>query len=427
MACIDEKILASMTERRRDFHRYPETGWTEFRTTAKIADVLEALGYAVHFSGEFIKPEDIMGRKIDVEAEKTRAIAQGANAGTVSRMGEYTGLYADLDTGVPGPFTALRFDIDCVDTTEATDDGHLPVREGFASVNPGRMHSCAHDGHTAVGLALAELLKAADNEKKLKGRIRLIFQPAEEGVRGGYAMTRAGIVDGADYFVAMHLGLGRPTGEIYGGTDGFLCTTKLDADFEGVGAHAGGEPQKGKNALLAAATAALNLMAIAPHSEGATRINVGVLNAGEGRNVVPPNAHMKIETRGETNDLATYVYDRAVQILEGAAQMHGVKLKVGKQGEANTTDSTPALAQVVAEGAKDAAGVTLAETARKMAGSDDACWLMKRVQDGGGQATYVGVGATTAAGHHNNRFDFDEAAMPVALEVLYRTVRKTNG
>ena len=427
MSRIDEKILASMTERRRDFHKYPETGWTEFRTTAKIADILEALGYVVHFGDEFIKPEDVMGRKIDASAEKTRAIAQGANADTVNRIESYTGLYADLDTGAPGPFTALRFDIDCVDTTEATDDAHLPAREGFESVNPGRMHSCAHDGHAAVGLALAELLKAANEEKKLKGKIRLIFQPAEEGVRGGYAMTKAGIADGADYFVAMHLGLGRPTGEVYGGTDGFLCTTKLDADFEGVGAHAGGEPQKGKNALLAAATAALNLHAIAPHSEGTTRINVGVLKAGEGRNVVPPNAHMKVETRGETNDLAAYVYDRAVQILEGAAQMHGVKLEVSKQGEANTTNSTPALAQIVTEAAKEVVGVTLAEATRKMAGSDDACWFMKRVQDGGGQATYVGVGATTAAGHHNNRFDFDEAAMPVALEVLYGAVRKTNG
>ena len=427
MPAIDEKIIESMRSRRRDFHRYPETGWTEFRTTAKIAGILESLGYRVHFSSEFLRPEDVMGRKIDVEAERSRAIAQGADRETVTRIGEYTGLYADLDTGRPGPFSALRFDIDCVDTTEAADAGHFPAREGFASVNAGRMHSCGHDGHTAVGLALAELLRRDVEAGALSGRVRLIFQPAEEGVRGGYAMMKAGIVEGADYFFAMHLGLGKPTGEVFGGVNGFLCTTKLDADFEGVGAHAGGEPHKGKNALLAAATASLNLHAIAPHSGGATRINVGVLRAGEGRNVVPPKAHMKVETRGETNEIATYVYDRAVQILEGAALMHGVKLTVGKQGEANAADSTPELAQLVTDAASRADGVVLAGAARQMAGSDDACWLMKQVQDGGGQATYVGIGATSAAGHHNDRFDFDEAAMPIALGVLCEAVRTTNG
>lgn len=418
------RISEEMRRRRRDFHRYPETGWTEFRTTAAAAEVMESLGYGVRFGGEFIKAEDVMGRNIDAEAERKRAVEQGANPAAVARIGEYTGLCAELDTGRPGAVTVLRFDIDCVDTTEASDEAHLPARGGFASVNPGKMHSCGHDGHTAIGLALAELLKA---EKGLNGKIRLLFQPAEEGVRGGYAMMRAGLVDDADYFIAMHLGLGKPTGEVYGGVNGFLCTAKIDAEYKGIGAHAGAEPQKGRNALLAAAAAALNLHAIAPSSEGPTRINVGVLNAGEGRNVVAPKAVMKIETRGANDSLAAYVYDSAVRVLEGAARMYGVELKITKQGEANSTDSTYALAALVAELAGTAPGVKEAASGRPMTGSDDACWLMKRVQENGGKATYVGIGATTAAGHHNDRFDFDEAAMDIALEVLHRTVKKLNG
>lgn len=420
-----EKILREMTERRRDFHRYPETGWTEYRTTAIIADILEKLGYEVRFADAFIRDEDVMGRKIDAEAEKRRAAEQGANPATVARIGTYTGLCADIDTGRPGPFTALRFDIDCVDANESADASHLPAREGFASVNPGRMHACGHDGHTAIGLALAEVLKA--DEPALRGRIRFIFQPAEEGVRGGYAMTRGGVVDGADYFLSLHLGLGSPTGTVFGGVDGFLCTTKINADYTGFAAHAGAEPEKGKNAMLAAATAALNLHAIAPHSDGATRVNVGVLNAGEGRNVTAPNAHMKIETRGMTNEIAAYVYDRAVQVIRGAAAMHGVEATITKEGEANTTDSTPALASLAAEVAKSVEGVRDARVSRVMTGSDDACWFMKAVQDGGGEATYVGVGATTAAGHHNGLFDFDEAAMTIALDVLHGAVKKLNG
>ncbi len=98
-----------------------------------------------------------MGRRIDEAAEKRRAVEQGAPAVVVDRIGTYTGLYADLDTGRPGPFTVLRFDIDCVDANESADGSHLPAREGFVSVNPGCMHACGHDGHTAVGLALAEV------------------------------------------------------------------------------------------------------------------------------------------------------------------------------------------------------------------------------------------------------------------------------
>lgn len=423
MSAGRERIAGDMRLRRRDFHRYPETGWTEFRTTAIAADILTGLGYNIRFGSGFLRAEDIMGRDIDAGAEKKRAVSQGANPETVSKIGEYTGLCAELDTGKPGPVTALRFDIDCVDTTEAADPGHFPAKEGFASQNPGRMHACGHDGHTAVGLALAELLAGTPG---LRGKVRLLFQPAEEGVRGGYAMMKAGLVDDASYFIAMHLGLGKPTGEVYGGVNGFLCTAKFDALYRGVGAHAGGEPQKGKNTLLAAASATLNLHAIAPHPDGATRINVGVLNAGEGRNVIAPKALMKIETRGETDELAAYVYERARLILEGAAHMYGTELTITKQGEANSADSSPELAALIGEAAKAVPGVTLAGASRPMAGSDDACWLMKRVQEGGGQATYVGIGAGTAAGHHNDRFDFDEAAMDIALEVLYRAVKKLN-
>lgn len=419
-----KKITKEMIRRRRDFHRYPESDWAEFRTTAVAADILTALGYQVHFGGEYLNPEDIMGRSIDIDAEKKRAVAQGANPETVEKIGEYTGLYSELDTNRSGPVTVLRFDIDCVEIMEAADETHLPAREGFASVNHGKMHSCGHDGHTAIGLVLAGLLK---NEAALRGKIRLLFQPAEEGVRGGYAVMKAGLVDDADYFIAMHLGVGNQTGEVYGGADGFLCTAKIDAEYIGVGAHAGAEPQKGKNALLAAAAAALNLHAIAPCSDGATRINVGVLNAGEGRNVIALRATMKIETRGANDIIATYVRESAVRVLEGAAQMYGVGLKITKQGEANRADSSLELASLVSELAKKVPGVTGTWRMCTMTGSDDACWMMEKVQQNGGMATYVGIGATTAAGYHNDHFDFDEAALEIALAVLFGAVKKLNG
>lgn len=408
--------LERMITRRRDFHRYPESGWCEFRTTAKIAAVMYDLGYEVHLADEFLKPESVMGRSLDTEKEKNRALSQGADAQWLNKISACTGLMAELKTGFPGPVVALRFDIDCVDTQETNDAEHLPVKLGFCSENPGWMHACGHDGHASLGLAVAEYV--AEHKNDFCGTIRFLFQPAEEGVRGGHAMTQAGLLDDVDYFIALHLGLGAPTGTVYGGTHGFLCTTKIDARFTGKGAHAGGEPNEGKNALLAAASAALNLHAIAPHRDGPSRINVGVLNAGEGRNVIAPNAFMKIETRGATEKILNYVYQRAVQVLNGAAAMYDCSVEISKQGEANTTFSDPELTQIVCEAARETKGVTRTDPDQLMSGSDDACWMMKRVQDHGGKSTYIGLGATTTAGHHNSRFDFDEKCLPIGYGVL---------
>lgn len=422
---ISKSLIKKMTDIRRDFHMYPEAGWTEFRTTAKIYDALAPYGYDIHFCKDFLNEQYVLGREINYEIETARAVSQGADPETIKKMGCYPGMYADLDTGRAGPLTVLRFDIDCVDINETDDSSHLPTLEGFMSKNPGRMHACAHDGHAAVGIVLAEAL--ADSTEKLRGKVRFIFQPAEEGVRGGYAIASSGLVDGADYFIAMHYGLGAPTGTVYGGAKGFLCSAKFDALFKGKSAHAGGEPEKGRNALLAAASAALNLHAIPPHSGGITRINVGVLNAGEGRNVVPQNAVMKIETRGSTDKTAAYMLKSAERVLKGAAEMYGVELRIEKQGETISASSSEGLSALIADEALSINVVHEAYPEHTINVSDDACWMMRRVQEHGGKAAYVIVGADLAAGHHNDHFDFDEQAMPIALELLRNVVVKING
>ena len=115
-------------------------------------------GLDVIYAGDFLKPEFILGRNIDIEAQIKRAVSQGASPEIVGEMKGLTGLIAEIDTGRPGPVTAIRFDIDCVDTTETEEGTHLPMMLGFNSVNANCMHACAHDGHTAVGIALAEQL-----------------------------------------------------------------------------------------------------------------------------------------------------------------------------------------------------------------------------------------------------------------------------
>lgn len=119
-------------------------------------------------------------------------------------QGGKTGIVAVLDSGKVGKTIAFRFDMDANDLDEAQDDKHLPYQEGFASRHEHAMHGCGHDGHVAVGLAVAELL--AKHKDELIGKVKLIFQPAEEGVRGAYAMVKAGVVDDVDYFFSGHLG-----------------------------------------------------------------------------------------------------------------------------------------------------------------------------------------------------------------------------
>ncbi|PKL02402.1 MAG: peptidase M20, partial [Synergistetes bacterium HGW-Synergistetes-2] len=212
-------------ELRREFHAHAETGWTEFWTTAKIAGILKSLGYQVSVGREILHLDSVMGRPSEDEISDyvERALRQGAAPEWINRMDGYTGAVAVLDTGKKGPTLAFRFDIDAVDVAEAAEEKHRPYREGFASMNENAMHSCGHDAHAVIGLGFAELLMKRTEE--LKGVFKLIFQPAEEGVRGGKAIAMNGILDDVDYFLGAHVGMGIPTGSIAPGCGDFLCTT----------------------------------------------------------------------------------------------------------------------------------------------------------------------------------------------------------
>jgi aminobenzoyl-glutamate utilization protein A len=248
--------------------------------------------------------------------------------------------------------------------------------------------------------------------------VKLIFQPAEEGVRGAKAMVSAGVVDDVDYLVGHHLYSGWDLGEIDPGRGGYLATTKFDAFITGEAAHAGGRPHEGRNALLAAATAVLNLHAVPRHKDGATRINVGKLVAGTGRNVICQSAHLAVETRGSSSELNEYVYAYAMQVLESAASMHGCTLVVRAMGGAQSADSDAQLSERVGKLTQGLAGYSL-RPPDDGGGSEDFTYMMERVQQRGGQATSIGIGADLGGwGHHTAEFDFDERALGLAMRLL---------
>lgn len=406
---------------RRDFHQYAESGWFEFRTATLVTEELHQLGYQLQLGKEVVKADARMGlpSKEKLAEQEKRAIEQGALTQWLPHFsGGFTGIVATLDTGRPGPTLAFRVDMDALDLNEEHSCQHRPHTEGFASCNPHMMHACGHDGHTAIGLGLARILK--QYEAKLSGRIKVIFQPAEEGTRGAKSMMEAGVVDDVDFFVAIHIGTGVPKGEVVCGSKNFLATTKFDVTYQGVAAHSGAKPEDGKNALIAAAHATLGLYGIPRHSEGSSRINVGVLQAGIGRNVIPDTALLKVETRGETNEINEFVYEKAMNIIEGAAKMQDVAFDIKLMGAAQSSHPSTQWVDFICDLTKNHLPelTSIVKNRPQAAGSEDATYFMERVKARGGQATYMIFGTHLSAGHHNERFDFDEDVMTTAVKTL---------
>ncbi len=416
---IEQKTI----EWRRDFHKHAEVAWTEFRTAAIVAGRLLELGYAVKVGPHAVCKSDMMGVPPEAEIEKhmERAVSQGADASLVKQMaGGLTGIVADMHCG-EGPTVAIRFDMDANEIQEAQDARHRPYREGFASVNPGAMHACAHDGHVAVGLAVAEILSRFKPE--LTGTIRLVFQPAEEGTKGARAMVSAGAMDGVRYILGGHIGVkARKTGQLICSTNRFFATTKYDVTYTGTPAHAGIAPEEGRNALLAAATAVLNLHAISRHGRGPTRICVGTLAAGQGRNIIPSTAFYKMETRGETSELDEYVAAQARRIIVAAAQMYEVDYNIVQVGGTGSGESSPDMRDLVRRAAERMTFFQDIVDSSDFGAAEDYAHFMSVVQRNGGTGTYFMLGSDLTAGHHNNYFDFDEGVLLPGVELTVRTV-----
>jgi aminobenzoyl-glutamate utilization protein A len=405
---------------RREFHRYPELGFLEYRTAARVCSELSQLpGCLLRVGKDVMVPEARMNTPTPQEyaQAKDEACALGADPKWVERFGDgLTGVVAEWRFPEPGPTIAFRFDMDALPVNESTDLEHRPNREGFASVFPGRMHACGHDAHTAMGLGLASLVPAMSGH--WRGTLRLIFQPAEEGCRGAKAMVAAGVMDDVDWLICGHVGVGaNRTGLVICGTQGMLATIKFEVRFKGMSAHAGLEPHRGRNALLAAATCALQLHALPRHGEGTSRVNVGVLQSGTTANVVPGEALLKFEVRGATTAINEFMAEEARRVVRAATDMYGVTSEIRIMGEAAGAHCDTEMMQVVREAAAKVKGVEEIGDVMTTLGSEDATLLMEAVQSRGGRGTYLLVGSQMPAGHHQSTFDLDDLAMTIGVEL----------
>lgn len=314
-------IYDEMISWRRDFHRHPELSNAEFRTTEKIAALLESFGV------------DSVERPLP------------------------TGAVALIKGAKPGKCVAIRADIDA-----------LPVQEqtglSFASENAGVMHACGHDTHAAMLLGAAKLLCAMRGE--MAGSVKLIFQPGEEKAPAGGAkpMVEAGVMENphVDAILAVHISPspdGTPVGSVslYDG----IATTAFnlyDIDVKGQTAH-GSQPHNGHDAILAAAQFIVNAQQIV-----ARRINpidtaivsIGVIKGGEAVNILPGHASMEMvcRTYGEAN--RKVIYDEVNRLARGTAELSGCEFTVRHTEGYGSVVNDPALLKTAESAISEALG-----------------------------------------------------------------------
>ncbi|USZ71014.1 amidohydrolase [Natronosalvus halobius] len=420
---MSEPIRDRLVALRRSFHRHPEPAWREFRTTARVVEELESLEVdELAVGADAYDPADRMAVPDDEELEPwlERAREAGVREDLLDRMeGGYTGVVAVLDRG-DGPTIGLRVDIDGLFIEESTDADHEPVAEDFRSAVDGTMHACGHDAHMTWGLATLEAIVESD----FGGRLVVFFQPAEEAGGGGCPMAKSEFAANLDYLLAIHVGLDHPTGEIVAGIEKPLAMCHVDATIEGTSAHAGKAPNEGDNALHAMATAIENAYGIPRHSDGMTRVNVGRAEAGTASNVIAERAHIVAEARGETTALMEYVKERLERTIKSAATLHGCRADVEIVSKSPRADSDPELQALVSEVATEVAGVECVLPSADFGASEDATFLMERVQEEGGLASYLIVGTDHPTSHHTPTFDVDERSLAHGVDVLVETIRE---
>lgn len=424
-----ESLQDFAVKKRRQLHQTPETGFTEFITTYEIYQEIKDTDFQIHIGRDILVSDKRMGvpDEDQINHSRERALDYGVPLSFLAQLeGGHTGIVAVLDTGRPGSHTALRFDIDGLPIIESDADSHFPESEGFRSSHSEEMHACGHDGHTAIGISVVRFIDS--HKESLSGKFTIIFQPAEEGGRGAQSVVEKGWLDDADHVISGHLGISDyPAGTISATSKDFLASTKFDVEFKGKSAHAGVEPNEGKNAMLAASSAVLNLNAIPRHRDGATRVNTGTLKAGSGRNVIPDTAWMMMETRGETSELNDYMYSEALRIIDAAAAMYDVQAEIKFMGHAPGAECSGEFIDIVKNACSGNRDIREIYDSMPVGASEDATYMLNRVIEKGGKATYMIFASPLKFGHHHPEFDIEEHSIRTFVSSACDIIKYLNG
>ncbi len=379
---LAQALRPELVARRRDFHQHPELAFEEVRTAALVAAELSALGLEVQ-----------------------------------TGVGK-TGVTGVLEGARDGVTVLVRCDMDALPIHEANTTEYI-------SQAPNKMHACGHDGHVAIGLGAAKLLAARRSD--MAGRVKFVFQPAEEIAAGASAMIADGVLEAPVPQVALglHLWNNMPLGTV-SVTEGAAMASANDftVTVRGVGGH-GALPDETRDPIFAAVQIISALQSIV--SRNVSGLDTAVLSVcnihgGNAMNVIPSEVTFGGTFRTyqpATNELVTR---RLHEIAEGTAASLGCTAEVRAQLLAPALiNASEVNARVREAFRRTAPHLTLIDNVRTMASEDMACFL-ERVP-----GTYFFVGSANPERgldfpHHHPRFDFDEDALPLGVGLLAAAV-----
>ena len=376
-----QRQYEDMVRWRRDFHRHPELGFQEIRTAGIITEKLRQLGLEVQ-----------------------------------TGVGQ-TGVVGLLEGDREGPTILLRFDMDA-----------LPVHEenqtDYISQSPGLMHACGHDGHVAMGLAVARIM--AGYQEKMAGRIKFLFQPAEEGLGGALAVMAAGVLENPrpDAALAMHLWNDIPYGKIRVTAGPTMASSSIfSLTVKGKGGH-GAAPHRSIDPILAAAHIVTALQSIVSRNIDPMEsvvVTIGQMSAGTTFNVIPDKAILKGTVRSYNDELHRDVYRR---ILEMAQNMAAALRCTASMETVAIVPAVVNAARPTASVRKAAAAVVGEENViqGRTMGAEDMGYILQQIP-----GCYFFIGSQNEEKgfnfpHHHPRFDFDERALVLGVATMAHAV-----
>lgn len=358
---VDQALANQLIEVRRNLHREPELANEEFKTTQKIREWLTNAN--IHI--------------LDLPLK--------------------TGLIAEIGQGT-GPIVAIRCDIDALPIEEQTG---LP----FASEIAGKMHACGHDFHTATILGAALLLK--ERESELLGKVRVLFQPAEETGHGARSVLDSGGLADVNAIFGIHNSPFLNTG-VFGTRSGALTASvdRFEITVTGVGAHAA-TPEHGVDAIVTAAQIVTALQTIVSRQNTTTEplvLSVTRIHGGFTWNVLPEKVELEGTVRTYNEELRAQIPIQMTRIIEGIAAAAGAQAQLhwypGPAATINDAEWADFTKEIAAQ-----FGYEVLDILPQMGGEDFSFYLQYI------PGAFVNIGAGPAHALHHPRFDVDEAAI----------------
>jgi amidohydrolase len=359
---------------RRDIHRHPELGFAEVRTSALAAERLRELGLTVR-----------------------AGVAQ-------------TGILADLEGERPGGTILLRADMDALPVEERSN-------RDYASVNKGVMHACGHDAHVSSLLGAAKLLAA--RRDRIAGRVRFLFQPAEELANGALKMIEEGALDGVDQVLGAHVFSAVPFGVVatrpgpfFAGIDAF------ELAIIGRAGH-GGMPHMSVDPIVAAAHVVTALQSIVSRE---TRpgdplvVSISAISGGQAPNVVVERVTLRGTVRWYSQLNREHALERIASIASGVCSAMRAKSELQIITSAPVTVNAPGPVELIGS-AVSATGRASMLDPGPLTVSEDFSEFCQRVP---GCLFAVGAGGPDAAPHHHHAFDIDERSIGLTTEIFVR-------